>query len=308
MHHPWESEANAMSIIDPEGLFGGDRLRRCSNAAQLHWPRLFLASDGFARLEINYARIIGRAYPTFNPIPPEAELQKWLQEYANNSLLFLYQVSGQLWGQWDTRKELLPRYKTAADRRSPTPPEPAFTEWQRRYREENKVFPKCFGDLSENLQHGVGVGVGGGKTICASGDARLDGIPSIDNPPFETTEPDARFPVDSAQRTKTTRELTTEQETWFCQWWAEYWLHKAKKAARQAFRKHVRTATLFQQVMAATRAQKPEMLARESSMRPHAATWLNGERWADENDSAPQQRVASGTVYTRWEAPTTEVV
>ena len=56
-----------MSIIDPSGLFGGDRLRRCSNVAQLHWPRLFLASDGFARLEMNYARIIGRAYPTFNP-------------------------------------------------------------------------------------------------------------------------------------------------------------------------------------------------------------------------------------------------
>ena len=41
-----------MAIIDREGLFGGDRLRRCSNAAQLHWPRLFLAADGFARLEI----------------------------------------------------------------------------------------------------------------------------------------------------------------------------------------------------------------------------------------------------------------
>src|SRR5947207_15019864 len=118
-----------MAIIDPEGLFGGDRLRLCSNAAQLHWPRLFLASDGFARLEINYAKIIGRAYPTFSPIPSEADLQACLQEYAKNFLIFPYQVDGQPWGQWDTRKELLPRYKTAADRRSPLPPEPAFTEW-----------------------------------------------------------------------------------------------------------------------------------------------------------------------------------
>ena len=32
----------------------------------------------------------------------------------------------------------LPRYKTAADRRSPSPPEPAFTDWKKQYRRENK--------------------------------------------------------------------------------------------------------------------------------------------------------------------------
>ena len=296
-----------MSIIDPEGLFGGDRLRRCSNVAQLHWPRLFLASDGFARFEINYARIIGRAYPTFNPVPIEAELQTCLQEYADNSLLFLYEVGGQVWGQWDTRKELLPRYKTAADRRSPIPPEPAFTEWKRLYRERNKAFPKCFGNLSETFQHGVGVGVGVGKNICASadGNARQGAFPSIDNPPFETTEPGALFPVEAAHRTKTTRELTTEQEAWFGQWWAEYWLHKAKKAAREAFRKQVLTAGRFLQVMTATKAQKPEMLTRERDKRPHGATWLNGERWEDET-AGTQATPTGGTVYTKWEPPTTE--
>jgi hypothetical protein len=74
------------------------RIRRCSNAAQLHWPRLFLASDGFARLEINYARIIG---------------------FNKNWPLFLYVFDRQLWGQWDTGKEFLQRYKTRADRRNP---------------------------------------------------------------------------------------------------------------------------------------------------------------------------------------------
>jgi hypothetical protein len=34
--------------------------------------------------------------------------------------------------------------------------------------------------------------------------------------------------------------------------------------------------------MAATRAQKPEMLSKEPSKRPHGASWLNGERWQDE--------------------------
>jgi hypothetical protein len=54
-----------MSIIDADGLFSGDRLRRCSTAAQLHWPRLFLASDGFGRLELNYHKVVARAYATF---------------------------------------------------------------------------------------------------------------------------------------------------------------------------------------------------------------------------------------------------
>jgi len=50
------------------------------------WARLFLASDGFARLEINYARIIGKAYATFNPVPSETELQSFLQEYTKKQL------------------------------------------------------------------------------------------------------------------------------------------------------------------------------------------------------------------------------
>src|SRR5882672_3563615 len=152
-----------MAVIDPIGLFGGDRLRHCTDAAQLHWPRLFLASDGFGRLEINHARIIGQAYPTFQaPLSP-ADLQGFIEEYSKNHLLFLYEVNGRIWGQWDTRSEFLPRYKTTADRRSPIPPEPAFTEWKKRYREESKSFPKCCGNISETFHagaYGVGVGVG----------------------------------------------------------------------------------------------------------------------------------------------------
>jgi hypothetical protein len=188
-----------MATIDPDGLFCGDRLRRCSNTAQLHWSRLFLASNGFGRLEINYARIVGRAYSTFSPIPSETELHSIIQEYVSNDLLFPYEVAGQLWGQWDTRSELLPRYKTAHDRRSPIPPEPMFSEWKHAYRSERKAFPKSFGNISESFQRGVhgvgvGVGVGEGKNICASDDARLSSPsegpnqPLDENLPFDTLD------------------------------------------------------------------------------------------------------------------------
>ena len=143
-----------MAIIDPEGLFNGDRLRRCSNTAQLHWPRLFLASDGNARLELNCARIIGRAYPTFNPVPTAEELQVVIREYIEHYLLFPYEVDGQMWGQWDTNTKFLPRFKTAFDKRNPAPPEAAYTQWKRRYQIEVKAFPKSFGNISETFRSG----------------------------------------------------------------------------------------------------------------------------------------------------------
>lgn len=135
------------------------------------------------------------------------------------------------------------------------------------------------------------------KDICASpdGNARVGSLPSIDNPPLGTTEPDALFPVESA-RPKLTRCVTPQQEAWFSQWWSEYWLHKAKKAAREAFLKHVKTEARFQQVMAATRAQNSEMLSREPGKRPHGASWLNGERWEDEQD-APSRGAAGEMEY-----------
>lgn len=279
-----------MAIINPEGFFNGDRLRRCSNAAQLHWPRLFLASDGFARLEINYARIIGRAYATFNPIPTEDELLVFIREYSQNHLLFLYQVGGQTWGQWDTQSEFLPRYKTAQDRRSPIPPEPAFTDWKRSYRTENKSFPKLFENLtksSETFPCGVGVegGVGDGKKPCASQpDARAIVPAELSiNTPSGALELTGLFPETEIPKPPAcNRALTVQQERWFDEWWGVYWLHKAKKPAMLAFKKHVRTEDRFRDVMNATKAQTAEMTRREPQHRPHGASWINAERWADE--------------------------
>jgi hypothetical protein len=272
-----------MAIIDPDGLFGGDRLRRCSNEAQLHWTRLFLASDGYARIEINYAKIVGRAYSTFNPIPTEAELQACLREYAENYLLFVYDVDGQVWGQWDTRPEFLPRYKTAVDRRSPPPPEQPFIDWKKRYREENKAFPKCFGNISESFLHGVGVGggvgvgIGVGKNLCASpGDARVSATESQTQP--------AKRPASLPD------ELTPQQHLWFAQAWRIYWRRVAKKPARRAFGKAITTAEIFGRVLAAIQSQTPEMLAREAAHRPHFATWLNQERWGDEAAEPPKSK------------------
>lgn len=181
-----------MSVIDPDGLFNGDRLRQCSNAARLYWPYFFLASNGYGRIEINYHRLVSKAFSNFSPVPSEAELMRYLKEYESAHLLFLYQFKGQLWGQWDTDKKYLNKYQTAADKSSPEPPADAFKAWKDSYHEQKQavtVLPEnlssLFGNVPESstkveqeflqdlpLGDGVGVGVvvGEGETKSPSSD------------------------------------------------------------------------------------------------------------------------------------------
>ncbi len=69
---------------------------------------------------------------------------------------------------------------------------------------------------------------------------------------------------------------------WFDQWWAIYWRKVSRKPAEKAFHAHVKTEPRFHQVMEATVAQTPAMMARDPDHRPHGATWLNAERWNDQ--------------------------
>ena len=95
-----------------------------------------------------------------------------------------------------------------------------------------------------------------------------------------------------------------DRESWFDAWWPNYWRKVAKQDAQKAFKKHVRTEELFQQVMAATRTQTPMMMAREPDKRPHGATWINGARWNDEPSQparvGPQKASAAERLKARW--------
>jgi hypothetical protein len=155
----------------------------------------------------------------------------------------------------------------------------------------------------------VPVPVPGIKNICASpNDARVGELPSIDNRPFATVEPESQFPVETTTtKAQPVRGMTAQQEGWFNEWWPAYWRHQDKKAARAAFAKQVKTETRFRQVMAATRAQRPEMLQREPQHRPYGATWLNKERWNDEPDAGPTATIpgsvpANGVGYRDMES------
>jgi hypothetical protein len=71
-------------IIDADGLFNGGRWRKCSNAARLHAPYLLLASNGYGRLELDPARIVGRAFLTFSPRPSEDVILGFVREYVGH--------------------------------------------------------------------------------------------------------------------------------------------------------------------------------------------------------------------------------
>jgi hypothetical protein len=131
------------------------------------------------------------------------------------------------------------------------------------------------------------------NNTCASLDAHIGQLTSTHEPPFGTAleplpeEPLSLEPVnrnlhDAAGAKSGRARLASQQEAWFRDFWSEYWHKISKKAAWEAFRKAVKTEGQFEVVMAAVRAQTPQMLQREPSKRPYASTWLNGKRWEDE--------------------------
>ena len=155
-------------VIDPHGLFHGKRLARCSDLAQFYYPRLLLASNGYARIELDFERIRCSAFPSIRSKPTDEILRKTFDEYVQNFLLFFYEADGQAWGQWDVNEDWLPRYKTAVDRRSPAPDPENFKKWVLLGKSQRAKDFGNFRKFSENFQgvvHGVGVGVGVGGGV-----------------------------------------------------------------------------------------------------------------------------------------------
>jgi hypothetical protein len=92
-----------------------------------------------------------------------------LKEYRDNHLLFLYEASGQIWGQWWCKPGSLKRWPTKRDKESPDPPKHEYETWVSTYVTPSKALPKTsevFRNLTkihENPPRGDGVGVGVGE-------------------------------------------------------------------------------------------------------------------------------------------------
>src|SRR5579875_4054920 len=106
-------------LIDPQGLLHGDRLRACSDEAQLHFPRLLAASNSFGRFRMSMEWLLSEVYGSFHAKPTREQLTKWMREFHDNFLLFVYRApDGSTWAQWEIPEKMLGRYRYEADKQT----------------------------------------------------------------------------------------------------------------------------------------------------------------------------------------------
>lgn len=266
-----------MAIIDRDGLFHGDRLRRCSDTARLWWPYLFLAANGFGRFELNYTRLTTEAFAGFACPPTEESLWGLIAEYRKAHLLFLYECGGQIWGQWWCKPGSLPRYQTNKDRESPEPPTEEFTKWLSSYRKEVKPLPKILENLPKsfgNISSGVGVGNGVGNGVGVGKE--------------QTPTPPKNGGASHWRKVK------------FEEFWESVWKKLGgRDAAWKAFERKAKTPEDADRIIAASKLQGPSILAHAEQHNHsilHPATWLNQGRYDDEPTlAAPKESDAD-----RW--------
>lgn len=303
-----------MALIDPEGLFNGDKFEDVSDEARLHWPFFWCASNTLARLELNYHKVIGRAYRRFKTPPTEEQFWAYVKEYFDAYLLFVYEADGSIWGEWNTSKKYLPRHTLTADKRTPAPDTSAFNTWKEEYIEKKRsrstasssginvfvkvslALPKGVRKVDEDLHTdaqgigegvGVGVGVGKVKTICASDDALGS---HLDPPPESKT----LFAIDAAEDRK---QKTCEREKWFHEeFWPIIWAKIGKDAALRSWLKKIKTREQAEQAITAAKAQGPSLL-RSAQVNGHSvlhpSTWLHDGRYEDEPVGYTPPRISS---------------
>lgn len=203
-----------MAIITQDGLFYGDRVKKLSQVAQLMYPRYMVAANTVGRLELNYQKVLATVYASLPTKFTEQEFWGHVGEYYTANLLFTYEADGQIWGQWDTPANLMPRHPLKADVLRAIPPPDAFGLWQemiKKKKEENRpkavdltffVIPAKVSASSQNpakssakVTRGVGVGGGVGETRrdealapSPTGSALVVALPLNDGSDFDVTE------------------------------------------------------------------------------------------------------------------------
>jgi Helix-turn-helix domain len=99
----------------------------------------------------------------------------------------------------------------------------------------------------------------------------------------------ARVPDEPKPKSAGRRKRATEAEVaaGWVEFWAAYPRHVSAATAKKAWAKLSPDAALRAAILKALAAQKPAWAERDIRFTPHAATWLNAERWSDELDPPP---------------------
>jgi hypothetical protein len=305
-----------MAIIETDGLFKGKRLRKCSADARWRWPYLFLLSNGYARIELDYECMADEfsSFREFAPTPDE--LREAFAEFQANHLIFFYTFNDQAWGQWDTRRSLLKEYKTAGDKGSPAPPEPEYRRWLIEQHGNdwtdfhwNKDIPQGTSDTDSpktlpNIDHALpkvfqqietepyGVGVGEGE-----GEGEGEGIGKESKPLAHS--PNEREGVDSVDVSpgdapKSKNLTAAKRAPLVANLYSRYPRKVAKADAFKAIEKAIvlvakrdfagdeEAAAEWLGSRVDLYARSPQALQPDKSKVPYPASWFNGARYDDD--------------------------
>ncbi len=287
-----------MALIDPDGMFGGDRMALLSDNARLHWPWFWCASNTVARLELDYPKVIARAYRQFSVKPTEDEFWGLVGEFQGAFLLYVYEREGQIWGQWDTSEKYLQRHKLTVDIRSPAPTVREFSDFKNQYIEDKKIKASSkfnvmskFGNFPKGGAgwHGVvrGVGVGGGvgggegKSKPRASDDALDLVPA-DNGGLVRSAIPARRGRGRRSTEEIRKALGAERLPWWENFWRVFPCHDGMNEGMDAFERRVTTHELAVHVYKGAQRYAALFAAQPDMKLKYAQGWINNERWDDE--------------------------
>jgi hypothetical protein len=126
-----------------------------------------------------------------------------------------------------------------------------------------------------------------GKIHQVAGDIVL-ADPPASNKEIALFEPVKKV-VTSTVRSRT---KTAVEDPWFASFWDAYPRRTGKGAARKAFAAAVAAGADPQVIVATASAygDRCHQLQKEPQFVPHPATWLNQERWEDDEEQAPRVR------------------
>jgi len=98
---------------------------------------------------------------------------------------------------------------------------------------------------------------------------------------------------------ETSLSLSKLQQKWFEEeFWPTFWRKRDRAEALEAFKGLATSAATKDRIVAALKAQSPEMRGRPEQFRPYASTWLNKRRYDD--DPGPAGDV-EGDARAPWE-------
>ena len=285
-----------MSLIDPEGMFGGERMAMLSDRARWVWPWLWCGSNTYGRIELNYRGVVTTVFRQFKKLPTEDQFWSWVKEFRDCFLLFVYRYEGQLWGQWDCPDRCLPPHKRSSDQLTPEPNTRELQEWRSAYKtlKTQKTISKAsavldLGDLTRSEWDGLGF-----SSWSKSADNTLN-TSSLEDITSRIGTGERTLPsLGSRGGNGRARSWIDEQHD---QFWAVYWNRKAKNASLMEFTRRI--GLLKDSGMQPEDAAK-FLIAKAAEYRKlweptedwkwlqnlYASTWLHNERWTDDPPSA----------------------